>query len=651
MIVNIVFLCIVCCLTQSSNGDSLKESHNFSIDYANNQFIKDGKPFRYVSGAMHYFRVPFQYWPDRMRKMRASGLNALETYVEWVSHEPQPGSYVFEGNLDIESYLQLAQNFNLSVILRPGPFIDAERDMGGLPFWLMAVDPSIKLRTMDKSYVASVEKWFSVLLPKIKPYLYNNGGPIITVQVENEYGSYSACDRDYTSWLRDLIRKHLGNDVVLFSTDGDGDGYLQCGKIPGVYATVDFGAGANALEAFKPQRHFELAGPRVNSEFYPGWLDLWGEPHSKVDKRDVAKTLDDMLALNASVSMYMFHGGTSFGFTSGALPSNTYTPCITSYDYDAPLNEAGDPTEKYFSIRDVISKYLPLPDFPAPGPNPKAAYGFVHLHYVAHLWDILSTPIAGPLVHSISPLTFEALGQANGYVLYCTKLHGHFPDPALLEIKGLADRAYIYIDMEFVGVLSRSGSLFSIPVQAADNQKLCILVENQGRIAYGSGIKDFKGLTSQVTINGRILVDWTHRPLPFNDTVKLDWLNKLEKKQGFPIKGTLSLFSGSFAIRRNESKMADTFLSLSGWHKGVVFLNGINLGRYWPVQGPQVTLYVPKYFLRAWPSKNRLIILEQDRSPCNENVLDCVVEFVAKPVLDGDTPAKKSSIKLFKKRV
>ncbi|EFX89607.1 hypothetical protein DAPPUDRAFT_303198 [Daphnia pulex] len=651
MIVPAILL-MVCGLSGAiKKGDDLVKNRSFSIDYVNNQFVKDGEPFRYVSGAMHYFRVPVHYWPDRMRKMRAAGLNVLETYVEWASHEPQPGVYAFEGNLDIEYYFELAQHFNLSVILRPGPFIDAERDMGGLPFWLLSVDPSIKLRTSDKSYVTHVEKWFSVLLSKIKPYLYNNGGPIVTVQVENEYGSYSPCDRDYTSWLRDFIRQHLGKDVVLFSTDGDGDGYLQCGKIPGVYATVDFGAGSNAVESFKPQRHFELAGPRVNSEFYPGWLDMWGEPHSTVDKEDVVKTLDDMLAINASVSMYMFHGGTSFGFTSGALPSNTYTPCITSYDYDAPLNEAGDPTEKYFSIRKVISKYLPLPDFPVPVASPKAAYGHVHLHYVANLWDLLSTPIAGRPLQSTYPMTFESLGQANGYVLYCTQLRGHFPDPALLEVKGLADRAYLYIDMEFGGVLSRSGSLFSIPVQATDNQNLCLLVENQGRIAYGTGIKDFKGLTSNVTLNGHILSSWTHHPLPFNETGSLEWLNKIEKKRGTPIKGTMSLFTGSFAIQRNESDLADTFLNLSGWHKGVAFLNGINLGRYWPVQGPQVTLYVPKNFLKAWPSKNRLILLEQDRSPCEKNELGCTVEFVANPVLNGDTPVKKRSTKLFKKHV
>lgn len=627
------------------------KQRTFSIDYENDQFLKDGEPFRYVSGAMHYFRVPKQYWADRMLKMRAAGLNTLETYIEWSSHEPEPGVYNFEGNLDIESYFDTAQKFNLTVILRPGPFIDAERDMGGLPYWLMTLNPAMKLRSSDPSYVSFVERWFSVLLPIVKKHLYINGGSIITVQVENEYGSFPACDRRYTTNLRDYIRHHLGKEAVLFTTDGDGDEYLQCGKVPGVYATVDFGSGADVATAFEPQRHFEMSGPRINSEYYPGWLDLWGQPHAKVDPASVAKTLDEMLAINASVSIYMFHGGTTFGFKSGALPSNTYTPCITSYDYDAPLSEAGDPTVKYFAMRDVISKYLPLPDVPLPEAGPKTAYGQVFLHYAGDLWDILKTPLSRNMGVSARPMTFEALRQAYGYVLYCTVAREHYLSPALLELTNLADRAYVYIDKEFAGVLSRTGSMFSMPVQVANNQTLCILVENQGRIAYGPGIKDFKGLTGTVKLGGRNLTEWEHYSLPFNLTQDLEQFSKDNFKSGSPVKGTLSLFSATFVVQQNESDLADTFLHLPGWTKGVVFLNEVNLGRYWPVQGPQVTLYVPKFYLKPWPMKNRLIVVEQEKAPCVKNGDPaCVVEFVDQPILDGHTPLLSRPNPLFNKR-
>jgi len=630
-----------------SAGD---KQRTFSID-ENDQFLKDGEPFRYVSGAMHYFRVPKQYWADRMLKMRAAGLNTLETYIEWSSHEPEPGVYNFDGNLDIASYFETAQKFNLSIILRPGPFIDAEREMGGLPYWLMTVNPAMKLRSSDASYVSYVERWFSVLLPIVKNHLYINGGSIITVQVENEYGSFPACDRQYTTNLRDYVQQHLGKEAVLFTTDGDGDGYLQCGKVPGVYATVDFGSGADVAKAFEPQRHFEISGPKVNSEYYPGWLDLWGQPHAKVNSAGVAKTLDEMLALNASVSIYMFHGGTTFGFKAGALPSNTYTPCITSYDYDAPLSEAGDPTEKYFAMRDVISKYLPLPDIPVPAANPKLSYGQVFLRYAGDLWDILETSLSRNMGVSPWPMTFEALKQAYGYVLYCTVVKGHYPNPALLELNGLADRAYVYIDKEFVGVLSRTGSMFSMPVQVVNNQTLCILVENQGRIAYGSGIKDFKGLTGAVKLSGRNLTEWYHYSLPFNGTENLEQFTSNSFKSGSPAKGTLSLFSSTFALPQNESDLADTFLHLPGWTKGVVFLNEVNLGRYWPVEGPQVTLYVPKFYLKPWPLKNRLIVVEQEKSPCIENdALACAVEFVDRPIIDGDTPLASRANQLFQKR-
>jgi beta-galactosidase len=295
---------------------------SFNIDYNSDTFRMDGEPFRYVSGSLHYFRVPRDLWKDRMQKMRAGGFNAIQFVVEWNLHEPKPGQYDFEGILDINAFIQLAQDQGLYVLLRPGPYICAERNGGGLPYWLYAIDPDIRLRTSDPKYLKYVDKWWDVLLPKIKHQLYVNGGPIIMVQLENEYGSYGLqtknCDTKYGIHLRDLIRKHLGTNVQLYTTDGDGDGYLRCGQVPGVYATVDFGPGANVTNAFAVQRRFEPHGPLVNSEFYPGWLDYWAHPHNVVGVNQSAVSLDQILATGANVNIYMAHGGTSFGFGNGA---------------------------------------------------------------------------------------------------------------------------------------------------------------------------------------------------------------------------------------------------------------------------------------------------------------------------------------------
>ncbi|KAG0725489.1 Beta-galactosidase [Chionoecetes opilio] len=344
-------------------GQATREPHegtqerSFSIDYDNNQFLKDGEPFRYVSGSIHYFRTLPSEWRDRLKKMRMAGFNALETYVEWSSHEPEQGTYDFSGINDLPSFLTIAQEEDLVVILRLGPFADAERDMGGLPYWLLNKNPDMRLRSSDPSYLKYVDAWFGdALLPKVKPLLYENGGPIIMMQVANEYGSYPDCDFAYTSHLRDLVRAGVGEGTVLFTTDGNGVGFLKCGKIPEVYATVDFGSGTDVAKSFDTMRLFEPRGPLVNSEYYPGWLDHWGAPHSTVKAEAVAKTLDEMLALNASVNMYMFHGGTSFGFTAGSNMNGAFQACPTSYDYDAPLSEAGDPTDKYWIVRNVTAK-------------------------------------------------------------------------------------------------------------------------------------------------------------------------------------------------------------------------------------------------------------------------------------------------------
>ncbi|KAK0140822.1 Beta-galactosidase [Merluccius polli] len=338
-------------------GNLINGDRSFSIDYKSNSFLKDGRPFQYISGSIHYSRIPRVYWRDRLLKMYMAGLNAVQVYVPWNYHETVQGEPIFTGDRDLGHFLDLANQTGLLVILRPGPYICAEWEMGGLPAWLLE-KPNILLRSSDPDYMQAVSNWLAVLLPTVKPWLYTSMGNIISVQVENEYGSYHACDYNYIRQLQTLFRYFLGGDVVLFTTDGNTDKEMSCGSLQGLYATIDFGTDTDITTAFKRQRRFEPHGPLVNSEFYTGWLDHWGEGHAQVDQWNVSRMLGEMLALGANVNMYMFEGGTNFGYWNGADHDTRYRSVVTSYDYDAPLTEAGDPTEKLLLIRDVIQQVL-----------------------------------------------------------------------------------------------------------------------------------------------------------------------------------------------------------------------------------------------------------------------------------------------------
>ncbi|XP_021942675.1 beta-galactosidase isoform X3 [Zootermopsis nevadensis] len=511
----------------------------FSIDYENDQFLLNGSPFRYVSGSLHYFRVPRAYWRDRLRKLRAAGLNAVSTYVEWSQHEPSPGRFEFSGELDLQYFIRLAQEEDLLVLLRPGPYICAERDMGGLPPWLLTVKPDIYLRTNDTTYMEYVERYLNYVLTSVQVYLYGNGGPIIMVQIENEYGSYQACDSSYMTQLRDIVKSKVGDAAVLYSTDGAGLSFLRCGKIEGVYATVDFGADTNVDTAFLAQRIYEPHGPLVNSEFYTGWLTHWGEPFQSVGTETIVNTLDEILARNASVNFFMFHGGTNFGFLAGANFGDNYQPQLTSYDYDAPITEAGDPTSKYFAIREVIGRV------------PK-------------------------------------------------------------------------------GILSRSEKITSMPLSLSEGTKIQVLVENQGRINYGSLINDFKGLLSNATLGGDVLEDWIITGFPLHEISSLGVNSTYNYTFSCP-----AFFRGTFELPESYSEPLDTFLDPRGWGKGVAFINGFNIGRYWPILGPQVTLYVPGCHLKPYPALNELVLLELEKA----NSPHYTVSFVPEPILDERPPA------------
>ncbi|XP_054827031.1 beta-galactosidase-1-like protein [Eublepharis macularius] len=584
------------------------EAHSFSIDYTSNSFRKDGVPFRYISGSIHYFRIPPAYWKDRLLKMYMSGLNAVQVYVPWNYHEPLPGMYNFIGDRDLEGFLDLVAQIGLLVILRPGPYICAEWEMGGLPFWLLA-KPDIVLRTTNPDFLQAVDTWLDVLLPKIKPRLYCNGGNIISVQVENEYGSYYACDYDYLRHLMSVFRAHLGEEVVLFTTDGIKDLDLRCGTIQGLYATVDFGLGINITKAFEQQRVYEPKGPLVNSEYYTGWLDYWGEPHSTSSPEEVAQGLQKMLEVGANVNMYMFQGGTNFGYWSGADYKKTFKPITTSYDYDAPLSEAGDPTAKVYAIRTVIGKFQALPAGPMPPPTTKLAYGYVSLPQRINLLDILGLLSPVQPIRTPFPLTFEAMSQAHGFILYRTLLPHDIQKSVLLSVpnNGVHDLAYILLNGKYKGTLERdkvSGT--NISGQAGD--VLDLLVENMGRINFGANVSDFKGLIHNVTLDSTTLNDWIIYSLDIDSAVAGVWPPVAPTSRG---NTGPAFYTGTFTT---AGVNWDSYVKLPGWTKGQLWINGFNLGRFWPARGSQQTLFVPGLLLYS-SAPNIITVLELQAAP------------------------------------
>ncbi|OWK63272.1 Beta-galactosidase-1-like protein [Lonchura striata] len=584
-------------------------ARSFQLDYEHNCFRKDGAPFRYISGSIHYARVPRPAWRDRLLKMYMSGLSTVQVYVPWNYHETLPGVYDFTGNRDVEAFLDLTAELGLLVILRPGPYICAEWEMGGLPAWLLW-KPDIILRTSDPVYLAAVDSWLHVLLPKIKPRLYHQGGNVISVQVENEYGSYYACDSGYLRHLLGSFRALLGSEVLLFTTDSTRAEELRCGTLQGLYATVDFGPGSNVTEAFGAQRRVEPKGPLVNSEYYTGWLDYWGEAHASTSAAWVARGLEDMLQLGANINMYMFHGGTNFAYWSGADYKGQYKPVTTSYDYDAPLSEAGDPTEKLFAIRTVISK--PLPVGPMPPATPKYAYGWVALRKHADLLDVLDVLCPSGPIQSQFPLTFEALKQVHGFVLYHTQLPWDVPDPATLGAPphSICDRGYVMLQKEYQGTLERDGQT-PLHVTGRAGDTLDILMENMGRISFGANASDFKGLLGNLSLNSRPLSNWLIYPLAIDTAVQQGWPHAALPKSSSEGQVGPAFYTGTF---ETPGIAWDTFVKFPGWSKGLLWINGFNLGRYWTCRGPQQTLFVPGSVLHAG-RPNNITVLELEGAP------------------------------------
>ncbi|WP_250304728.1 beta-galactosidase [Streptomyces sp. NBC_01387] len=559
------------------------------LEVAVDGFRLDDRPLRIISGGLHYFRIHPEQWADRLRKARLMGLNTVETYVPWNLHSPRPGEFRLDGGLDLCRFLELAAAEGLHVLLRPGPYICAEWEGGGLPSWLLT-DEDIELRSCDPRFLKAVDEYLGALLPPVLPYLSTQGGPVIAVQLENEYGAYSN-DSAYLEDLAELLHRH-GVDVPLFTCDQPSD--LERGGLDGVLRTVNLGsrvdAGLAALRTHQP------SGPLMCSEFWIGWFDRWGGTHVTRSAADAAADLDRMLAAGASVNIYMFHGGTNFGFTNGANDKGTYRATVTSYDYDACLDEAGDPAPKYAAFREVIARYAPVPEEPVPAPAPKLAPATAELAVCAGLLD--QRDRLGSAVHADRPQIMEQLGQSFGFVLYETELPA--AGPTVLRIAEVRDRAQVFVDGQPVGVLERESHEHSLAFHSPrSGARLAVLVENQGRVNYGQGMHDRKGLLGEVTVNSLAPDDWSSRPLPLDD---LGGLSFTTSDPASPPVGP-TFHRGHLDIEQP----ADGWIALDGWTKGQVWINGFALGRYWS-RGPQTTLYVPAPVLNA--GRNEITVLE-----------------------------------------
>jgi len=613
------------CTINLNRAINLNHTTARSFNIANDQFIKDGKTFQIFAGCIHYSRVPSVYWADRLARLRAMGFNAIQTYVPWNFHEENEGDFNFEGDHDLPKFIQEAQAADLLVLLRAGPYMCGEWEFGGFPAWLLAKKPPITIRTFESGYISLVDKYWSVLLSTVKPLLYENGGPIIMVQVENEYGSYGnvashPADKQYMEHLVSLGRKHLGDNVILYTTDGGNTGYMSRGTLKGssVYSVGDFGPGSNPQTSFDAQKQFNAVGmsPPMCSEFYSGWLTHWGEKMANTSSHNLASSLDSLVGskYKASFSMYMAFGGTNFGYWSGANGGgDSYQPHITSYDYDSPLSEGGDHgfgsdgIDKYQAVREVLIKYNPSP--PEPTPIPKKSYGDFSLNLTATLFTNLDILSPGNLTHKGVPDvgSMESFGQNYGFILYSTQIPASL-DPSTmtgtLQVTQVRDRVQIFVDGLPAGVIYRtSPKAITVPI----GKKLDLLVENMGRLNYGGGMTDPKGITKEVTWNGKkISGNWTVHSLPLlfdSHIAHLPFVHSNPPKSARPV-----FYRGSLSISGSPT---DTYLLSSGLGKGHMWINGFHLGRYWENKGPQHTLYVPRNVLKQ--GTNDLVVLELDK--------------------------------------
>lgn len=573
------------------------------FEIKNKEFYMNGKPFKIYSGAMHYFRIMPEYWEDRLTKLKLAGFNTVETYVCWNLHEPKPNEFCFDGMLDIVKFVKTAKKVGLYCIVRPGPYICAEWDFGGLPAWLLK-DKNMQIRCNYPDYLAFVERFYKKLLPMLVPYLETNGGNIIAMQVENEYGSYGN-DKKYLSFIENLM-KECNIDVLYFTSDGNWKNMLSGGSLPHIYKVLNFGS--RAKTAFNCLKDFENNGPNMCGEFWCGWFDHWGDKHHTRNASSVGKEIKDFLDIGANFNFYMFHGGTNFGFTAGANYSKTYEPTVTSYDYCALLNEWGDYTPAYHEVRRILCEHqgIEMEDLPD---SPKLqTIGNVELTEFASLFDNLSN--IAEKHYSPVPESMEYFDQNFGLIYYESVIKGKY-DISQLDIRDVHDFGYVYLDNKLKKIIRRTDkvsgikgikSLFSKKnsdkfLMSAINgeRKIGVLVDAMGRVNYGDKMIDRKGI-ADIYIGAQRHMGYDIYTLPLDNLEKLKFDNS---NRSLPL-----FLKGSFKADSKD----DCFIHLNGFKKGYVWVNGFNLGRYWEI-GPQKSLYLPGALLNE---DNEIIVLEME---------------------------------------
>ena len=572
-----------------------------SFETGQNTFLLDGKPFVVKAAELHYPRIPRPYWEHRIRMCKALGMNTLCLYVFWNIHEQRPGQFDFTGQNDVAAFCRLAQKHGLWVIVRPGPYVCAEWEMGGLPWWLLK-KKDIRLRERDPYFMERVRLFEQKVGEQLAPLTIQRGGPIIMVQVENEYGSYGE-DKPYVSDIRDCLRQIYGPKMALFQCDWASN--FEKNGLDDLTWTMNFGTGANIDQQFRRLGELRPQAPKMCSEFWSGWFDKWGARHETRPAKAMVDGIDQMLSKGISFSLYMTHGGTSFGHWAGAN-SPGFAPDVTSYDYDAPINEYGLPTPKYHELRQTLQKYAEkkLPDVPN-APMPIITVPKFELTEFAPLIAGISQVILTP-----EPKTFEEMGMGWGTMAYTTTLP---------EIKNRSvltgefhDFAQVFVDGKYIGKIDRVKNEKSLTLPPTRNDaELSIVVEGMGRINFGRAIKDFKGIIGKVTITsdlGREKI--TIEPQRWvNATIADDYqtaVRAFETKVPSQAKGDF-LKAGYHRGYFTLTKVGDTFLNFETWGKGQVYVNGHAMGRFWGI-GPQQTLYVPGCWLKK--GRNEVVVLD-----------------------------------------
>lgn len=574
---------------------SIASAQSTTFEVGKGAFLLDGKPFVVKAAELHYPRIPRSYWEHRIEMCKALGMNTICLYVFWNFHEERPDEYNFTGQADLAEFCRLCQKHGMYVILRPGPYVCAEWEMGGLPWWLLKKS-DIRLREDDPYFLDRVERFEAQVAAQVAHLTVQRGGPIIMVQVENEYGSYGT-DKPYVRAIRDIIRRHFGSDVTLFQCDWASN-FTENGLDDLVW-TMNFGTGADIDQQFARLKELRPDSPLMCSEFWSGWFDKWGANHETRSADAMIAGIDAMLSKGISFSLYMTHGGTNWGHWAGAN-SPGYAPDVTSYDYDAPISESGQATAKYHLLRSIMAKYSPSQELP-PIPSPIETIEIVPIRFteVAPLLTNLPEAKADSVIRSM-----EYYDQGFGSILYRTALP-QIDSTSKLTISDVHDYARVMVDGELVGCLDRRNGEREIFIPACrKGARLDILVEAMGRINFGRAIKDYKGITDSVVVSvdgkNHRLTDWQ----VFNIEDDYDTYAKMDF---VPVDSLSDNVRGCYRATFRLDRVGDTFLNVESWGKGLVYVNGRGIGRFWHI-GPQQTLYVPGCWLHE--GENEILVFD-----------------------------------------